>query len=40
MNDAEMKIQANALMPELVAELVTLKQEAEGFCPRRKATRR
>ncbi|WP_229926368.1 hypothetical protein [Xylella fastidiosa] len=31
MSDSEMKIQANALMPELVAELVALKQEAERF---------
>ncbi|MGY0343533.1 hypothetical protein [Xylella fastidiosa] len=37
MNDAEMKIQANALMPELVAELVTLKQEAEGFLSTQKS---
>ncbi|NRP55777.1 hypothetical protein XFRB_10530 (plasmid) [Xylella fastidiosa] len=37
MNDAEMKIQANALMPELVAKLVTLKQEAEGFLSTQKS---
>lgn len=40
MNDAEMKIQANALMPELVDELVTLKQEAEDFlCTQKSYTK-
>ncbi|HHW4672623.1 MAG TPA: hypothetical protein ACQGQF_02155, partial [Xylella fastidiosa subsp. pauca] len=36
MSDSEMKIQANALMPELVAELVALKQEAERFLSTQK----
>lgn len=41
MNNAEiMKIQVNALTPELVTELVALQQEAERFFQYSKATRR
>ncbi|MDC6409554.1 hypothetical protein LOD50_10945 [Xylella fastidiosa subsp. multiplex] len=36
MSNSEMKIQANALIPELVAELVALKQEAERFLSTQK----